>query len=303
MSTDPKRLIAPLQFKKPALIINMGSGSTTDISVPAAALFETKGYTKPAIHKVGPEDLMRCLADVAQDGTDLLVIYGGDGTCRAGAIAAQDANIPFVALPGGTMNLLPKALYGTTDWAVALELALDQKTTRWQAAGRVNDRAFFCGAILGDPIVMSEARETVREDGVIEGVKHITEVMTAVTHGDSFEYCVNGTVFDRTANVLQVSCPYMSKGATDPTRFELASAPQLTLRELLGIGAFALVSDWRESPDVLITHTANVEISGQGEFDILLDGETDTVSCPILFALDSQGVEVLAPNLHDTPST
>ena len=111
MSTDPKRLIAPLQFRKPALIINMGSGSTTDISVPAAALFETKGYTKPAIHKVGPEDLMRCLADVAQDGTDLLVIYGGDGTCRAGA------------LPGGTMNLLPKALYGTTDWAVALELA------------------------------------------------------------------------------------------------------------------------------------------------------------------------------------
>jgi hypothetical protein len=34
---------------------------------------------------------------------------------------------PLVApLPGGTMNMLPRALYGTADWKVALRRALEE---------------------------------------------------------------------------------------------------------------------------------------------------------------------------------
>jgi len=288
-----------MSFKKPAVIINVAAGSTSDISQDIALIFEHHNYPPPTISLVEPEDLSEALSAIGRDGTDLLVIYGGDGTCKAGAIAARAAAIPIIALPGGTMNMLPKAFYGTDDWKDALELALSQKTPRWQTAGSVNGNIFFCGAILGDPIVMSEARESLRQGEVLEAIKQLPEIVTNIAHGTRFEFKVDGELFDVEANGLQIYCPFMTSGAKDPTAFELASVPQLSMTQVIGIGARALAQDWRDSVLIKTAQARHIQIKGQGAFDILLDGELEQIACPITIALEPEGVLVLAPDLHE----
>lgn len=196
------------------------------------------------------------------------------------------------------MNMLPKALYGTDDWKAALELALDQTQPRWQPAGRINHHIFFCGLIIGDPIIMSDAREHLRDGEVVEAVKQIPEIITSIAHGEEFAFSVDGRVFDTEANGLQIYCPGMTSGATQPESFELASAPQLSMSELVGIGARALTQDWRDSMLIKTAYGKRIEITGQGAFDALLDGEMKAVNCPVDIKLDPQGVQVLAPNLQ-----
>ncbi len=282
-------------FKSPSLIINLGSGSASDISHEIEAIFNERGLPQPTIYLAQPSDLGALFERINGDGTDLLIVYGGDGTLKSGAEAAQKAEVPFIALPGGTMNLLPKALYGTDDWKTALEIALSQPAPRWQAAGRVNEATFFCGALFGDPIVISEARETLRNGEILEAIKQIPDILTAISHGERFTFKADGKVFDKASNGLQISCPSMRNDAKSETHFELASVPQLTMAKLATIGAIALADDWRSSHDVMTTLAETVTITGQGAFDILLDGEPETVSCPITINLDPKGVKVLAP--------
>lgn len=285
-------------FKKPTVIVNMAAGSSSDVTDDIASIFKRLHCPQPNVHLVDPPQLSAKYSEVKTDGTDLLIVFGGDGTCKSGAITARDAGIPFVALPGGTMNMLPKALYGTDDWQIALELALSQKTPRWQAAGSINNHIFFCGAIIGDPITMSEARESLRDGDVLEAVKQIPDIMTAIAHGERFEFKVDGEIFDKDANGLQIYCPYMTTGATSTDAFELASVPQLSMAQIIGIGARALTQDWRDSVHVKTAFAKHVEITGQGAFDILLDGEPETVKCPVKIKLETKGVLVLAPNLN-----
>lgn len=160
-------------FKQPVVIINELAGSTSDTTPELKAIFQSFDCPEPLVYLVDPSEITATFEKVETDGTDLLVIYAGDGTCKAGAITASKCKIPLVALPGGTMNMLANALYGTDYWHTALELALSQKKPRWQAAGNANGKVFFCGAILGDPITMSEARESLRDGDVIEALKQL----------------------------------------------------------------------------------------------------------------------------------
>ena len=71
---------------------------------------------------------------------------------------------PLIApLPGGTMNMLPKAVYGTTDWEAALRGILDDGREQCIGGGVVDGKSFLVAAILGAPAMWAPAREAVRE--------------------------------------------------------------------------------------------------------------------------------------------
>ena len=97
---------------------------------------------------------------------DVLFVLAGDGT--AGTIASRAGpDGPLIApLPGGTMNMLPRALYGTSDWKAALKVALEEGAPQTVAGGEVSDgettRSFFCAAIFGSPALWAPAREAIR---------------------------------------------------------------------------------------------------------------------------------------------
>jgi diacylglycerol kinase family enzyme len=57
---------------------------------------------------------------------DAIIVLGGDGTARAAAAMAPRNGPPLILLPGGTLNILPKALYGDLTWPEALSAAPSQ---------------------------------------------------------------------------------------------------------------------------------------------------------------------------------
>ena len=79
----------------------------------------------------------------------------------AAALCGPDG--PLLApLPGGTMNMLPHALYGEVDWKTALAETLEQGVVRPVSGGEVDGHPFYVAAILGAPALFAYAREEVR---------------------------------------------------------------------------------------------------------------------------------------------
>ena len=58
------------------------------------------------------KEMERFFAETAGQKLDILIVLGGDGTIRRAADACTETSSYLIALPGGTMNMLPRALYG-----------------------------------------------------------------------------------------------------------------------------------------------------------------------------------------------
>ena len=83
----------------------------------------TAGIEKYAL--VGAENVSRrTFANASK--FDVIIVLGGDGTARHAAELAPRNGPPLVLLPGGTLNILPRALYGELAWPEALAAALDR---------------------------------------------------------------------------------------------------------------------------------------------------------------------------------
>jgi diacylglycerol kinase family enzyme len=76
------------------------------------------------------DQIERAFAEVAAHKTEVLVVLGGDGTIRTAAEACTGTDIYLLPLPGGTLNVLPRALYGDSSWQQALKETLANPLTK-----------------------------------------------------------------------------------------------------------------------------------------------------------------------------
>lgn len=285
----------PIIFKKPALLINLSSGSASDISEEVTKMMTEKGHTAPKCFVSEGEKFAEQIEALKKYKPDLIIVFGGDGTCRSAAEIARDSDVPLIALPGGTMNILPRELYNTIEWGEALNLALDQAEPRWQKAGLLNGSLFYCGAIIGAPTRMASIRESVRKGELSEAVTAIPKVIESVTEGKTFSYHVDGNPSDLQANAILLTFFSDPENLSGGPALEMASVMPLSVGELLKVGAQSLLMDWRESENIESKKIKSLEIDGQGQFETLLDGEAEIVSCPINVTLERKGVKVMAP--------
>src|SRR4029453_4568855 len=77
---------------------------------------------------------------------DVLGVLGGDGTIRTAAEICGAERSYLIPLPGGTMNMLAKALYGDLSWEDALDKTLASPSPKALSGGRVADKQFFIAA-------------------------------------------------------------------------------------------------------------------------------------------------------------
>jgi diacylglycerol kinase family enzyme len=70
---------------------------------------------------------------------------------RAFAEACTGTDTYLLPLPGGTMNMLPRALYGDVSWQDALRTTLAAPVTKALSGGRTGDELFFVAAIVVAP--------------------------------------------------------------------------------------------------------------------------------------------------------
>ena len=138
--SDPRRLLRG----RLVAVLNIGSGSCeANSSAQAKAVFDAAGLTHATLLSVEPADLDSAIDDAVKN-SDVLVVLGGDGTIRAAAAKCGAAGRLLIPLPGGTMNMLPKALYGDRTWPVALADTLSDPKVHVVSGGKADDRPFFC---------------------------------------------------------------------------------------------------------------------------------------------------------------
>ena len=62
-----------------------------------------------------PDQTLPTIQQLDRAGADTVILFAGDGTINAAVCALADWDGGILILPGGTMNLLAKALHGDAD--------------------------------------------------------------------------------------------------------------------------------------------------------------------------------------------
>jgi diacylglycerol kinase family enzyme len=253
-------------------VLNKASGSwTSRAPAEAAAILEAAGLGATEIVCVGPRHLESAL-DRAVARASVLVVLGGDGTIRSAAAKCGGASALLLPLPGGTMNMLPKALYGARDWRSALTDTLAKPVIRPVSGGRANGHPFYVAAIMGAPTLWAEVREALRGGHVVEAGRRAS---TALRRGMSepLDYSFGGELSGQ-AEAVAVMCPLVSKVMRgDESHFEAIAIDTRTAGELLRLGFNTLRDDWRADPSIRRAQAKSVRVSESRRIPITLDGE------------------------------
>ncbi len=283
-------------FKHPSLIINAASGSTSDISDAVTDIFRNRFNLDIDCHFIEPQKLTDTIESVLKNGADLLVTYGGDGTSLAAISLASPQKVPTLPLPGGTMNVLPKRLYGSDKWQEVLSRALDCDAPVWIPAGRVNDKDFLVAGIFGAIVEIGQAREMVRDGEYVEAFKQVSTTLRDALPGSQFTFSPDNIENKWTGNFLQVTCPFMNDYADQEDKFDVVANHVETLVDVTALGLTTLFDLWRQDDSANVTQSGNMTIHGSGQISALLDGEPETISLPADISLSPNGALILCPS-------
>lgn len=271
MQTD-HNLAAEALKKRLVAVLNTGSGSCDEHSAgEAQAIFEKAGLAHVAIVVASPAEIDAALSKAVQDA-DVLVVLGGDGTIRSAIEKFADVSGHLIPLPGGTMNMLPKALYGERNWQAALADTLADPAIHPVSGGQAEKSRFFVAALLGAPALWADAREALRAGDLIEAVKRS---FTAIrrSRSEPLDYAF-GEALRGSAEAVAVVCPLISKVMSeDEKMLEAAAVDPESAAEALRLGFHALFDDWRDDPSVSRAKVKQVRVGGHGRVPVILDGE------------------------------
>ncbi len=189
---------------------------------------------------------------------------------------------PLLAcLPGGTMNMLPRALYGHRDWKTALHAILEDGAVMPVAGGAVNGNPFHVAAILGNPALWAPAREAIRDGKLTEAWKRAIYAWRRAFRS-KIHYSLDGGMHGR-AEGVGLLCPIVSKGVPDDNpALEVAAVNPPGMMAILRLGLETLVlpflspmlgGDWRANPYVKIGECREGHASGRRRVHAILDGE------------------------------
>lgn len=285
-------------YSKPAVLINAASGSTDDVTEELQSYLSGHfDQTGPIVY-IDPGKLEGALDAALKDNVDLVIVYGGDGTALSVAKTCTKRGVPILPLPGGTMNMLHKSLYGTDVWQDVLERGLACTRDRWLPVGVAGHDIFLVGAFVGTPSRLSRVREAMRDLDVIEAAKELVSTLSDTGVDDVFTYSTDTHPEHREANLLQIYAPRMSDYAPDAGALDVSAIDIDALGDVAWLGQAFLSDVWRDDQTVDSTQAKNIYIHGSGHIDLLLDGEEKPQTLPLNISLREHGVRVLAPQVQ-----
>jgi diacylglycerol kinase family enzyme len=251
-----------------------------------------------SVHAPSTAELGDCLKASIDAAPDLLMILAGDGTIRAAAeLSGPDG--PLIApLPGGTMNMLPNAVYGARPWPEAMRLALTEGRERDLGGGCIEGRRFLVGAILGSAALWAPAREAARHGKPRLALMRARRALSRAFTG-RLRYNLDAGP-RRKAEALVLMCPIASKVmATEDARLEAAALNVRGAAEAVRLGINALVRDWRADPAVDDRFCRVVRVWSARGIPALLDGEITRLPSLVEARYEPKICRVLAPPTED----
>jgi diacylglycerol kinase family enzyme len=283
---------------KVGAIINTSSGGC-DLDSEATMLetLKSAGIVDAKLWCAVADEMERSFAEAAKEKLEVLIVLGGDGTIRRAAEVCAREGLYFIPLPGGTMNMLPRALYGDVSWEDALKSTLVAPSVKALSAGRVADKLFFVAAILGAPSLWVEPRESIREGDIVRAIEK-----GSVAFQKMFEtkvrYLISGEVKGE-AEAVAFICPLISEEMSDSEQaLEAAVIDVESTGEVIGLATTAAFGEWRDNRNVLLSKTKRVAVQSRKEIPAILDGERINLgrSAQIDFVSKAVNVIVAASN-------
>jgi diacylglycerol kinase family enzyme len=294
--TDAARAFEPASetsLRRIEILVNPKSGG---VGPKAAAecerLLQSLGV-EAHIFEAEPPNVQAAISTALESKPDVLIVLAGDGTARTAAALAGPCGTMIAPLPGGTMNLLPQALYGPGDWRRALERALREGVRRPVSGGMVDERPFYVAAILGSPALWGPAREAVRT-----GKIRLAYLYARRAARRAFSRRLRFRLDDSPHGVseaLAVVTPLVSKAMHEPTGLEVAALDLKHAGEAFRLAATALFSDWRADPSVETTAALEVAVWARHSIPVILDGEPMELGHEITVRFVPQAFVALAP--------
>ena len=194
--------------------------------------------------------------------------------------------------PGGTLNILPRALYGERAWPEALAAALERGVVKRLPAGSANKERFYVAALFGAPTMLVHAREAVREGKPITAWKRFRVALRK-----SFTRSLRartGKQRMQRVEALGVLLPSFS-GGLEADDLEWVRLDAGGILEFARVSIRALTDAWRKDPAVEIGRGLTGDVDAAfGYVHATLDGEPRRFYSRVHVKYDPNGPRVLA---------
>jgi diacylglycerol kinase family enzyme len=230
------------------------------------------GVVEPKVWCGEAKEMGRFFAEAAGQKLEVLIVLGGDGTIRTAAEACAEKGSYLIPLPGGTMNMLPRSLYGNVSWEEALKKTLTAPSTKVLSAGRVANKRFFIAAIAGAPALWTQPRESMREGNIADAIKKGSVAFRRMFE-TKVQYLISGGANGETEAVALI-CPLISEEMSDSEQaLEAAIIDVESAAEVIGLATIAAFGKWRDDRNILLTKTKQLTVQSSKDIPATLDGE------------------------------
>lgn len=264
-----------VRLQSVVLLVNPMSGSVGPSALDEATEIIASYGLKPSVRRLDRGQFDETIDQAMAEKPDVILVLAGDGT--VGTVAARaGADGPLIApLPGGTMNMLPKAIYRTADWKQALRQTLEQGQPQPVAGGLINGHAFYCAAILGPSALWAPAREALRGGRMNLAWRYAQRALRRAFTGQ-IRFAMEHQRERRATNLLVIS-PVISRQVEAHEGLEVAVVNPADAAEAMRLAAHAVFDDWRHDPSVDTRPTRRLTLRSRSLVPAILDGETVNV--------------------------
>jgi len=252
------------------------------------------GVVDPKVWCGEAKEMERFFTEAAGQKLEVLIVLGGDGTIRTAAEACAEKGSYLIPLAGGTMNMLPRALYGNVPWEEALKKTLTAPSTKVLSGGRVANKRFFIAAIVGAPALWTQPRESMREGNIADAIKKGSVAFRRMFEV-KVQYLISGGAKGESEGVALI-CPLISEEMSDSEQaLEAAIIDVESAAEVMGLATTAAFGKWRDDRNILLTKTKRVNVQSSKEIPATLDGEKVNLGRSAEIDFVSRALTVLVP--------
>ena len=287
-----RRITPAVAIRRVTAVVNSAAGGVgPGASEALQALLNEFGLDSRVIAP-SPEDIVAALQSAVESRPDLIIVLAGDGTAGLAADLCGPDGPLLAPLPGGTMNMLPHAIYGNRPWRDCLISALSEGQERLISAGEAGGRRFYCAAILGSPALWAPAREAIRLWDLKAAWRHaVYAFRRAFT--SHLRLDVDGK--RHKAIALGLICPLVSRAVDHEQALEAALLNVQDAAQAFHLGLTHAFRDWREDPAVTTEACETGHARARRPIPCLIDGELHRLGRSVEFRFVPRGFRALVP--------
>ena len=242
------------------LVTNPASGSNTPDAVEAIG-----SALCPARTIAFPNDPLPTRADLESAGVGTLAVFTGDGTINSAAAALEGWGGALLVLPGGTQNLLSKALHGDRSLDAILADLPNARRTRRRGI-RTSQCMSLIEVLTGPGAMWADVREGVRDFDLGAIAETFSSALRETRDGPGVTIANSASAKAEGYRALRIApegSGLLAEG------YDFADFADFAAQGF----AMLVKRDFRQGPHDDLGHFDMIDCSSSGPIALMIDGE------------------------------